>query len=714
MNKRELAKIPRPEPIPTEDSHGALIFLTTEEVDTSDGHVLILNAFMQKHRDTGIIPEQRTFFTEEDYITQDLTTTKTKWKTCALYNDWWFEERQKQFVSMEHYERFRKFLKDYRYQPNSWKPNPTIWDDCRVYQESVLKLRLKKTHQAEKDAIDEKMAILGDVPEEFFTWVHDDAMRESQYLFFRPKEKGKNIIRCKCSVCGQRFETDRRIISAKHGEKGECPECASPVTFKSTGIWPKQIHDYIFVTYVERTSDGFCMRYFHASREYSKSEACENGLDPVGIEIKPDSYYEVAREFFSYRNGTIQNSAYQYDFFKNTKDLRWCKWRDHSNMGSSSLYRCYQSCLYPGNLPEAWEHTPMKYSALEILSAKTPGKTGRYYDAACEPEKFRAVELLTKAGLYNLAHHILNGDSIFTGDGKAINAKGKNLGQILMLDMKGKKHPNKNNIRMLRQIDATFDMLANLQTADRLGVTFRPDVLVWYTYIFGENKKLIDPKNRKASLQDICRYLEDVKSRNKKKDIRSIAKDWRDYIGWAKELGRDLRKKDVYFPLCFYTTHDYYYKEYLAYTDRLEAEKKRKNEIMAQHRMELVKAFMEEVFDQNEGKDAFNIRGKGLILLVPKDAQEIRKEGEALHHCVGTYVNRVASGETSILFVRQAKEPDVPYFTMEWRDGKVQQCRGKRNCDMTPEVKAFTKAFEAKMNEAIAEKEKAEVMKNAG
>lgn len=53
--------------------------------------------------------------------------------------------------------------------------------------------------------------------------------------------------------------------------------------------------------------------------------------------------------------------------------------------------------------------------------------------------------------------------------------------------------------------------------------------------------------------------------------------------------------------------------------------------------------------------------------------------------------------ETLILFVRKIEDPDTPFYTMEWKDGKVAQCRGMRNADMTPEVKAFVSAFERKM-----------------
>lgn len=113
-----------------------------------------------------------------------------------------------------------------------------------------------------------------------------------------------------------------------------------------------------------------------------------------------------------------------------------------------------------------------------------------------------------------------------------------------------------------------------------------------------------------------------------------------------------------------------------------------------------MKKLLEEMLKENAGIDnAFLIKGKGLILRVPRDAQEIKNEGAALHHCVGTYVDRVAKGQTHIFFVRRVEEPDTPYFTMEYNKGRVIQCRGSHNCGMPASVKAFVAAFEKLMKE---------------
>lgn len=61
----------------------------------------------------------------------------------------------------------------------------------------------------------------------------------------------------------------------------------------------------------------------------------------------------------------------------------------------------------------------------------------------------------------------------------------------------------------------------------------------------------------------------------------------------------------------------------------------------------------------------------------------------------------MAKGETNIFFVRKADHPEKSYFTMEWKNNKVVQCRGKSNCGMPPDVKAFVQVFEKKMQDAI-------------
>ena len=67
--------------------------------------------------------------------------------------------------------------------------------------------------------------------------------------------------------------------------------------------------------------------------------------------------------------------------------------------------------------------------------------------------------------------------------------------------------------------------------------------------------------------------------------------------------------------------------------------------------------------------------------VLPKELQELKEEGKNLKHCVGTYADSVACGETVIVFVRQKEKVDNPLYTLEISDGKIVQLRGMRNRD---------------------------------
>ena len=74
---------------------------------------------------------------------------------------------------------------------------------------------------------------------------------------------------------------------------------------------------------------------------------------------------------------------------------------------------------------------------------------------------------------------------------------------------------------------------------------------------------------------------------------------------------------------------------------------------------------------------------------------ELQREGKLLHHCVASYADRYANGDTAILLIRKAEEPDKPWFTLELdeKELRVRQNRGLRNCARTPEVEAFEEAW---------------------
>lgn len=60
----------------------------------------------------------------------------------------------------------------------------------------------------------------------------------------------------------------------------------------------------------------------------------------------------------------------------------------------------------------------------------------------------------------------------------------------------------------------------------------------------------------------------------------------------------------------------------------------------------------------------------------PVSGEEIKREGQLLHHCVGGYADRHLNGATTILFLRDVKRPLKPLVTIEMSGNNIQQIYG--------------------------------------
>ena len=76
-------------------------------------------------------------------------------------------------------------------------------------------------------------------------------------------------------------------------------------------------------------------------------------------------------------------------------------------------------------------------------------------------------------------------------------------------------------------------------------------------------------------------------------------------------------------------------------------------------------------------------------IIVAKTSQDLITEGINLHHCVGSYVNRVKEGECSIFFLRKTDDIDTSLITIEVRDKDVIQVRGLCERKMDDDERKF-------------------------
>lgn len=718
MDKRKLSKIPRvladQDMMETAARIRGMSHIVTASL-IEDKKILQLTFY----RISGLCkgkPEAdfRTFLSDSDYITQDLNVSKVKWLTASFsgmrnfslldyvydnkkgrgsYRENVFIRSDKELKAMENF-----FIK-YMQPEDDHKP----WDAIERFQHEIMEKRLDAKHKKILVKIDAAMKLVKKVPKEFFDWVWETGMSFSRYFIYKEGEmKGRAV--CECTYCGNTGVVDRKDILLRNNGQGICPFCGSRIIIKARGRMPEQIIDKKWFLYVEPMADGFVLRYFKAFRHIKSDRYIEALTNKGRVE---QSIYEYRRAVYRFPGGKPECTAYEWGVYKQRGMPRWCP--DTGNID------CMDCILYPGNLPQAWAHTPMKYSALEVLSGNIPLVPLHYENAVEVYQDFPKLEWFCKMGLNSLARNIINGRCGANLKEK-LNFKENTIYKILGL--------TKINTRVLQEVDGDYDMLRLLQVSQKTGIQFSPEQLQEYYETFACNTKLLEQANKKVSLHKLVKYIGKESERYPLEDkgccrhaymtymqridplierMRNMANDWLDYLEWCRKLKYDLNNMFIYMPTNFKKVHDRTYKEYQAQRDRIAAAERKRQEHEAARKMKLIKKAVDEIFKKNDGVDAFTITGKGLVLVVPKSADEIKAEGAALHHCVGSYVELVAKGKTMIFFVRKIDAPEEPYYTMEWNGEKVVQCRGFQNCGMTPEVEAFIKVFEKKM----AEKERA-------
>lgn len=130
----------------------------------------------------------------------------------------------------------------------------------------------------------------------------------------------------------------------------------------------------------------------------------------------------------------------------------------------------------------------------------------------------------------------------------------------------------------------------------------------------------------------------------------------------------------------------------LMWPDRLKREHDR---LVARQKKEANRKLDAAILAQAEKLEKYCLTLDGISIRPARSAGELEAEGKILHHCVGSYAERVSKGETFIFFIRRTEEPDMPWYTLNLDQNKktVIQNRGNRNCDRTEESEAFEKAW---------------------
>lgn len=474
------------------------------------------------------------------------------------------------------------------------------------------------------------------VSSEIMNFAIDTVFLESRYIF--TLKQGKQQFGY-CTHCKNDFKTE----GLKHKEKTICPSCGSKCEVKSSGRGRKYLVDRAYFVYYEKSvldPNAIVAQGFYTYRDY------RDDYRKVETELKLEAQYLFEPGQAVYYTRTWENS-----------------WRFAEQKNVLSLmdreYRHFYCFCSRESIEKAVAGTPFQYSTWESYYA---GDMVRFFDLF---SKYPCIEYLSKLGLTEFVRAKLYGWKTYN----AINWRAKSIDKVLRLP----KQDIKQVLSNAHFVEPLVLRLFQIGKSDGSNLTIEESKEMT-VYPFEDLKKILKLTTvRKAHSYMLKQYEKDKKKQHYVSKYQVLT-HWKDYIQDCITLEMDLNSDYVLFPSNLFNAHQNTIKQ-VKIKANIELDKK--------------------IGIRLKSLSKFNFTSNDLFIRPAISSQELIDEGRTLKHCVGTYADRYAKGQTDIFVIRRITQPDSPFFTVEIKSGSITQTRGKQNCNPTKEVQAFMDAFKS-------------------
>lgn len=471
-------------------------------------------------------------------------------------------------------------------------------------------------------------------PKDLADYILRNCAKET-YLIFDKKE---NL--CACTRCRSEIKLSEMTEAVSHNIKVICPECGEMAKCKEYFRGRKNLTDcgrILFLTRHGRDTYGQLDEYI----------INYDGYTSPSVSVWPSAQYKF-------------NSDEQIGYKRKPSGFteeRWTQMRVVKIPGVGGIFgnsKFSDTYFYdPSKVG-----TDLKYANMDMNRFESniwePYLIIRYIYGFL---KYRSIELLEKAGFQNVVRDYI------TGNVRGyVNWRGKSLRKILRL--------NNGEIKEARKFNAGTNELEKYRKGKELfpGYNFENtiklvDKISWYRW-----------NELKVSIEQYVPFRKAVEY-ILTQSCTSFG-DYEDYLRECNVLGMDMRDKKVLYPNKLLEAH-----RKTSLQIQIEKDKKMEEDFRI-HERKIIP--MDEPYFFN-----------GYLIRPAENPEELYEESKILQHCVRTYVSRVASGETSILFIRKQEEPDKPLYTLELnKDRKIVQCRGLKNCGYPDDVGELIKHWE--------------------
>lgn len=491
------------------------------------------------------------------------------------------------------------------------------------------------------------------------------------YVLYTQVKRG--VFECYCTHCRRFYINDtvngRHFVKGiAHKETGVCLECDSPVTFLAMGKGRKGIRNKKNFAVFKAKGENLFIRCFTVYERFSADGIRETleGAEPLVF-----GWFEVQRYCLTPDGTQHWREGFEFHAHENKWHKIWhpLKSENEPNFSSGELYPDNSYTIIG---QEEVEKTFLKYAEKCAGQSIHPAFKDYYIKYLCEFAAHPNIEYLIKSGFgYIISQKLAYG----TIDRIRINYRSNDVKKMLKLNktemnlLKDRDCATLSAYYALRRIDSSMDENTRFQAARK------------YSSNFYRLNSVI--RKTGLSLKRVLNYADKIGG------YYAIG-DWDDYLDQCIKLKYDMTDTLITKPKGLYEAHE-----------RLTKIIKIKADELAQQELE----------ERNKklAKMEYIDEERGLQIIIPKSVQEIIDEGKRLDHCVGGYADRHAKGKLTILFLRKADKPDVPYYTMEVsNEGRIVQCRGYKNNNANnpkpQDIIDFEKEYQKYLDELFGKK----------
>ena len=563
------------------------------------------------------------------------------------------------------------------------------------------------------ERVKEEMEKVPEPPvEKIKAWLDKEITGGNNYLLRHPEKKVKPYD-WTCSACGH-TASEKTILfyrDEKHfkdGDKVICPSCGEALIALKKRKTIDIIQPFVIMQDLDEITS--------VARHFRSRLIC-NGKEKKRIAIAEDIRLMMYREPYG-RRGIRWDLYYEQSYNGSGAWYGSDEWQRGYFDNKSNPYQKKErtGLLYPEGITEALNGTIYEEWTRTFTAAAAKGKQADWNRLMCTSMNNGNLlpdieELMIKGRFYRLFKEISQDISLWNykyvfeeyGDPNGWGGMyigGDTIEEIFMID-------DRQLINRIRDRDGGGYMLEWMRWSERHYQKVPDRFLDWAL------KNKLNPTEKRMNWL-LCRFSPEQamnfierqrKEQYKGKAVSVVIEQYADYMDMCKELKKDTSDEMVYRPRELKRRHDEAVVELEAREASIQAAEYAKKYPEAEKVLKQIRRKLE-------------YKGTDYLVIVPKHIADIVAEGRFLHHCAGAtdrYFDRIKSHETYICFLREAKSPTVPFYTIEVEPGgTIRQHRGMYDEEpdiekVRPFLREWQKEIKARMDKE--DKKKAKISK---